>query len=130
MSFVISNSGGSNLTITASTSAGSSLSGLYVCDWGQRDNRRQAAMPPCWSGLSTNVVGSFSANLVIVSDDATQDPFTVALTGSVVTATPKIAVAQGSTAIATGGTTDFCQHHCRHSGDLGHHGVQSGQCDF
>jgi len=58
-------------------------------------------------GLRTNVVGSAAANLVIASNDKTQNPFTLALTGIITGSTAQIAVTSGTTAITSGGTLPF-----------------------
>ena len=58
-------------------------------------------------GLKTNAVGAASATLVISSNDKTQTPFTLALTGTITASTAQIAVSSGATAIASGGTLPF-----------------------
>ena len=58
-------------------------------------------------GLKTTVVGAAAVNLVIASNDKTQNPFTLALTGTITASTAQIAVTSGSTAITSGGTLPF-----------------------
>jgi len=58
-------------------------------------------------GLRTNVVGTAAVNLVITSNDKTQNPFTLALTGIITASTAQIAVSNGTTAIASGGALPF-----------------------
>ena len=58
-------------------------------------------------GLRTNVIGSAAVNLVITSNDKTQNPFTLALTGIITASTAQIAVTSGTTAITSGGALPF-----------------------
>ena len=58
-------------------------------------------------GLKTTAVGAAAANLVIASNDKTQNPFTLALTGTITASTAQIAVTSGTTAITSGGALPF-----------------------
>jgi len=58
-------------------------------------------------GLRTNVIGTAAVNLVITSNDKTQNPFTLALTGIITASTAQIAVSNGTTAITSGGALPF-----------------------
>ena len=58
-------------------------------------------------GMKTNVVGTATANLVLASNDKTQNPFTLALTGIITGSTAQIAVSSGTTTLPSGGTLPF-----------------------
>ncbi len=106
---VVANVGGSNLVISAAlqpAAGGTSTSGftLITPPPAQIAANGSATIRV---GLQTNALGAAAASLVITSNDTTQNPFTIALTGTITASNSQIVVTSGTTAIASGGTLAF-----------------------
>ncbi|WP_395736159.1 choice-of-anchor D domain-containing protein [Prosthecobacter sp.] len=111
--FVLANVGNSDLVVSVSLQSSVGASAVVSNTPGFAIVTPPTARIPAGGsttvrvGMKTNVVGAAAANLVVGSNDSTQNPFTVALTGVVSGSTAQIAVSSGSTAIASGGTLAF-----------------------
>ena len=105
---VVANMGNSNLVLSATLQAvGSSTASGFVIITPPPSHIAPNGSATVRVGMNTSTVGAAAANLVIASNDSTQNPFTVALTGTVSPSNSQIVVTSGSTAIASGGTLAF-----------------------
>jgi sugar lactone lactonase YvrE len=100
VTFAVTNSGGQTLTLTnVNVPAGFTLV-----------TNAPASIAPGSNGtfsvqLNTSAIGTNSGNITITNNDPTNNPFTFAITGTVVPPPPQMDVYQGATLLTNGDTT-------------------------
>ncbi|WP_395753282.1 choice-of-anchor D domain-containing protein [Prosthecobacter sp.] len=111
--FVLANVGNSDLVVSVSLQTSAGTSAVIASAPGFTIVTSPTARIPAGGsttvrvGMKTNVAGTAAANLLVGSNDSTQNPFSVALTGVVTGSTAQISASSGSTAISSGGTLAF-----------------------